>query len=65
MGLYCSKQLETTVNQVGKKSLHIIFKVIWGEHLSVVMLTSLFSVSLLLLHYFYDLQACLAGCGNG
>jgi len=26
MGLYCSKQLETTFNQVGKKSLHIIFK---------------------------------------
>ena len=26
MGLYCSKQLETTYNQVGKKSLHIIFK---------------------------------------
>jgi len=25
-GLYCSKQLETTFNQVGKKSLHIIFK---------------------------------------
>jgi len=24
-GLYCSKQLETTFNQVGKKSLHIIF----------------------------------------
>jgi len=27
-GLYCSKQLETTFNQVGKKSLHIIFKVL-------------------------------------
>jgi len=26
-GLYCSKQLETTFHQVGKKSLHIIFKV--------------------------------------
>jgi len=26
MGLYCSKQLETTFNQVGKTSLHIIFK---------------------------------------
>jgi len=26
-GLYYSKQLETTFNQVGKKSLHIIFKV--------------------------------------
>ena len=25
-GLYCCKQLETTFNQVGKKSLHIIFK---------------------------------------
>jgi len=25
-GLYCSKQLETTFNQVGKKSLHITFK---------------------------------------
>jgi len=25
-GLYCSKQLETTFYQVGKKSLHIIFK---------------------------------------
>ena len=25
MGLYCSKQLETIFNQVGKKSLHIIF----------------------------------------
>jgi len=25
-GLDCSKQLETTFNQVGKKSLHIIFK---------------------------------------
>ena len=24
-GLCCSKQLETTFNQVGKKSLHIIF----------------------------------------
>ena len=26
MGLYCSKQLETTFNQFGKKSLHITFK---------------------------------------
>jgi len=25
-GFYCSKQLETTFNQAGKKSLHIIFK---------------------------------------
>jgi len=25
-GLYCSKQLETTFNEVGKKLLHIIFK---------------------------------------
>ena len=25
-GLYCSKQLETTFNRVGKKSLHITFK---------------------------------------
>jgi len=25
MGLYCSYQLETTFNRVGKKSLHIIF----------------------------------------
>jgi len=30
-GLYCSKKLETTFNQVGKKSLHIIFNIslIW------------------------------------
>ena len=27
MGLYCSKQLETTFNQFGKKSLHITFSV--------------------------------------
>jgi len=25
-GLYCSKQLETTFNQLGKKLLHITFK---------------------------------------
>ena len=25
-GLYCNKQLETTFNQVGKRSLHITFK---------------------------------------
>ena len=25
-GLYCTKQLETTFNQVGKKSSHIIYK---------------------------------------
>jgi len=31
-GLYCSKQLETTFNQVGKKSLHIIFKKSAGEN---------------------------------
>jgi len=26
MGLYCSKQIETTFNHLGKKSLHITFK---------------------------------------
>jgi len=28
MGLYCSKHLETTFNQFGKKSLHITFKAV-------------------------------------
>ena len=32
-GLYCSKQLETTFNQVGKKSLHITFKPLNGSKL--------------------------------
>jgi len=32
-GLYCSKQLETTFNQVGKKSLHIIFKLASSHNL--------------------------------
>jgi len=30
-GLYCSKQLETTSNQFGKKSLHITFNTTFGE----------------------------------
>ena len=34
-GLYCSKQLETTFNQVGKKSLHIIFKAVTNINVNV------------------------------
>jgi len=36
-GLYCSKQLEATFNEVGKKSLHIIFnRFRWGRNTSAV-----------------------------
>jgi len=38
MGLYCSKQLETTSNHVGKKSLHIIFEPWRREEIGRILL---------------------------